>query len=150
MPGWFLPGIRPTANPNIEMKKSGLLVCATVLLTLAAGPAALAKGKTPPKKPSGPPSAVFAKYDADHNGVLNVEEAEAVRSAFSKNPTDPLLKAIDTNQDGALSDAEMMAIRPTQGAAAPKKKAPATPKKNNNPNKPTDKPTDPVKDEAAK
>jgi hypothetical protein len=115
------------------MKHTGLIVCASVLVTLAAGPAALAKGKNM-KKPSGPPSPVFALYDADHNGTLNVEEGATVRKAFAKDPNDPLLKPFDTNKDGVLSDAEIMAIRPT-GAGAAKKNAAGTPRKKNNQNK---------------
>ena len=111
------------------MKITGMFICASALLTLAAGPVALAKGKNNNKKPSGPPSAVYAKYDADHNGVLNVEESAALRKDFAKTPDDPLLKPFDTNKDGALSDAEIMAIRPTQGAGAQKKKDPDAPQK---------------------
>jgi hypothetical protein len=115
------------------MKNTGLLVCASALLTLAAGPAALAKGKNM-KKPSGPPSAVFAKYDSDHNGNLNVDEGNDLRKDFAKDPNDPLLKPFDTNKDGTLSDAEIMAIRPTQGGGAAKKNAAAAPKKPNKTN----------------
>jgi phosphate/sulfate permease len=104
------------------MKSTRLIACATALLTFAAAPAALAKGKNDNKNPKGPPSAVYVKYDADHNGVLNVEEGETVRKDFAKNPNDPLLKPFDTNKDAVLSDAEIMAIRPTQGTAAQKKK----------------------------
>jgi hypothetical protein len=117
------------------MKHTGLIVYASVLVTLAAGPAALAKGKNM-KKPSGPPSPVFAQYDADHNGTLNVEEGETVRKAFAKDPNDPLLKPFDTNKDGVLSDAEIMAIRPTGAGAAKKKDGAGAPKKKNNQNKP--------------
>ena len=104
------------------MRHTGLIVRAIALLTLAAGPTALAKGnnKNINKKPAGPPSEVYVKYDADHNGKLNVEEGDTVRRDFAKTPNDPLLKPFDTNKDGALSDAEIMAIRPTQGAAAKK------------------------------
>ena len=101
------------------MKRYQLLVCATALFTLAAAPAPPAKGA---KKPKATPSAVFAKYDKDHNGRLNVEEGDAIRKDFAKNPNDPLLKPFDTNHDGTLSDAEIMAIPATVGGGPPKLK----------------------------
>jgi len=101
------------------MKRHQLLVCATALFTLAAVPVALAKDA---KKPKGTPSAVFAKYDADYNGRLNVEEGDAIRKDFAKNPNDPLLKPFDTDHDAALSDAEIMAIPATMRGGPPKLK----------------------------
>jgi len=93
----------------------------TALLAIAASSAVAANSKNN-KKPTGPPSAVYAKYDVDHNGKLNVEEGESVRKAYAKNPNDPLLKPFDKDHDGILSDAEIMAIPATTKAVASPKK----------------------------
>jgi len=104
------------------MKHSKWIAITVTLIACAAGPAAMAKGKQP-KENKLPPSAesaqVFAKYDTDHNGILNVEEAEAIASAFRQNPNDPMLKPFDTDHDGKLSDKEIMAIPAPKGAAKP-------------------------------
>ena len=102
------------------MKRTCLSVCATALLAVAASPAAPANDKYN-KTPKGPASPVYAKYDVDHNGKLNVDEANAIRNAFAMNPSDPLLKPFDTNHDDLFSDAGIMAIPATKTAAAPKK-----------------------------
>jgi hypothetical protein len=52
---------------------------------------------------------VFARYDVNHNGVLDPEEKEAIRKAFA---TDPDLKPYDTNGDGKLDENEIAAIKP--------------------------------------
>ena len=59
------------------------------------------------KKKKGPD--VFARYDMNHNGVLDPEEKEAIRKAFA---TDPDLKQYDTNGDGQLDENEIAAIKP--------------------------------------
>jgi len=107
------------------MKRTGLILCVTALLAFTASSAAPANDKYN-KKPKGPASAVYAKYDLDHNGKLNVEEGDAIRRDFAKNPDDPLLKPFDTDHDGTLSDAEIMAIPATKGGRAPKKDEPGT------------------------
>ena len=109
------------------MNHSKWIAITVTLITCAAGPAAMAKGKQAPKKdPKLPPSAesaqVFAKYDLDHNGILNVEEAEDIARAFRQNPNDPMLKPFDTDHDGKLSDKEIMALPAPKGAAKPKGK----------------------------
>jgi len=110
------------------MKHSKWLAITVTLIACAAGPVAMAKGKQPPKPkdPKLPPSAesaqVFAKYDTDHNGILNVEEGEAIARAFRQNPNDPMLKPFDTDHDGKLSDKEIMAIPAPKGTAKPKSK----------------------------
>ena len=107
------------------MKRTRLIACITALLAIAASLTVAANSKNN-KKPTGPPSAVYAKYDVDHNGKLNVEEGDAIRRDFAKNPDDPLLKPFDTDHDGTLSDAEIMAIPATKGGRAPKKDEPGT------------------------
>ena len=103
------------------MKRTRLIACMTTLLAIAASPAVAANGKDK-KRPAGPPSAVYAKYDLDHNRKLNVEEGEAIRKDYAKTPNDPLLKPYDTNHDGVMSDAEIMAIPATTKASASPKK----------------------------
>lgn len=105
------------------MKRTGLISCMTTLLAITVSCAAPANDKYN-KRPKGPASAVYAKYDLDHNCKLNVEEADAIRKDFAKTPNDPLLKPFDTDQDGSLSDAEIMAIPASKGAAAPRKNKP--------------------------
>jgi len=114
------------------MKHRKWIAITTALIACVACPAAIAapkKGKAQaPKEPKLPPSAesakVFAKYDLDHNGILNVDEAEAIVRDFRLNPNDPILKPFDTDHDGKLSDKEIMAIPAPKGAAkaASKKK----------------------------
>ena len=114
------------------MKHHHWIAISVSLGVCLAAPAAMAKGKPaskPSKDPKLPQSAesaqVFAKYDTDHNGVLNVEEAAAIASAYQLNPNDPMLKPFDTNHDGKLSDKEIMAIpspKPAAPKPAPKKK----------------------------
>jgi len=104
------------------MKRTGLIVGMTTLLAIAANHAVAANSSRDKKTPTGPESAVYAKYDVDHNRKLNVEEGEAVRKDYAKNPNDPLLKPYDTDHDGILSDAEIMAIPVTARAAALLKK----------------------------
>ncbi|KAB2640486.1 MAG: hypothetical protein DVB26_05900 [Verrucomicrobia bacterium] len=103
------------------MKRTGLIVWMTSLLAMAASSAVAANRKSN-RTPTGPPSAVYAKYDVDQNRKINVEEGEAVRKDYAKTPSDPLLKPYDTNHDGVMSDAEIMAIPATARAAALLKK----------------------------
>lgn len=91
------------------MKSTHLIALATAMLVLAAAASAPAAGKNP-QKPAAADAGVMAKYDADHNGNINVEEGNAIRSAFAKDPANPMLKPFDTNGDGALSDEEIMKI----------------------------------------
>ena len=105
------------------MKHRTWIAITVTLLACAAGPAAMAKGKPAPKENKLPPSAesaqIFAKYDTDHNGILNVEEAATIASAFRQNPNDPMLKPFDTDHDGKLSDKEIMVIPGPKGTAKP-------------------------------
>lgn len=85
------------------------MTLALALCASASAPAAPAKGQGK-QKASGPYAGVMAKYDLDHNGRINVEEGEAMKKAFEKDPNDPLLKPLDTDKNGMLSDEEIMAI----------------------------------------
>ena len=112
------------------MKLSKWIAIMAAMVTCAASPVAMAKGggkkpapKADPKLPQSKESAeVFAKYDLDHNGILNVEESANIASAYRANPNDPMLKPFDTDHDGKLSDKEIMAIPAPKGAAKPKGK----------------------------
>ena len=109
------------------MKHSHWISITAALIVCAASPAAMAKAKqaAKAKDPKLPPSAesaqVFHKYDVDHNGTLNVDEATAMANDYRHNPSDPALKHFDTDHDGILSDQEIMAIPAPKGT--PKAKA---------------------------
>jgi Ca2+-binding EF-hand superfamily protein len=65
-------------------------------------------------KADGPKARFFAKYDKNHNGVIDEDEKEAIRKDYAANP-DGDLKRFDTNKDGKLDDAEIAAIKPPTG-----------------------------------
>lgn len=65
-------------------------------------------------KNDGPKPKVFAKYDKNKNGKLDVDEYAAVRADFAKNPKGDLAK-LDRNADGTLSDDELTAFAPGKG-----------------------------------
>ena len=86
------------------MKKVYLLALGVCLLGLAVPSAEAAKAK---KNKGG--TDVFAKYDKNGNGVLDSDEKDAVKAAFS---SDADLKKFDLNGDGKLDDAELGAMKP--------------------------------------
>ena len=92
------------------MQNTRLITLTVALLTIATTPASVAKDNTN-KPQAANATQVFAKYDTDKNGVLNVTEGAAVASDYASNPQDPLLKRFDTDKDGKLSDKELMAIQ---------------------------------------
>ena len=61
-----------------------------------------------------PQGQFFAKYDKNHNGVIDADEKDAIRKDYAANP-DGDLKRFDTNKDGKLDDAEIAAIKPPTG-----------------------------------
>lgn len=65
-------------------------------------------------KANGPKAKFFAKYDKNHNGVIDEDEKEAIRKDYAANP-DGELKRFDKNHDGKLDDAEIAAIKPPTG-----------------------------------
>lgn len=91
------------------MKTTQWMTLAVALCAFTSASAAPAKGQGKAKA-GGPYAQVFAKYDLDHNGRINVDEGEAMKKDLEKNPSDPILKPLDTNHDGKLSDDEIMAI----------------------------------------
>ncbi len=101
---------------------------AAALITFAASPVSLAKEPAKPNAPLPHPE-VYAKYDTDHNHIINVAEGDTMKSDFASNPNDPLLKPLDTNHDGKLDDKEIMAIAAKAPAPKPAKPKPANKKK---------------------
>ena len=65
-------------------------------------------------KENGPKAKFFAKYDTNHNGVIDPEEKDAIRKDYAAAP-DGDLKRFDKNQDGKLDDEELAAIKPPSG-----------------------------------
>lgn len=56
-----------------------------------------------------------AKYDTNHNGLIDKgPEADALRAAFEANKDGPL-KKYDTNHNGNLEDSEIAAIHVKKG-----------------------------------
>jgi len=62
-------------------------------------------------KADGPKAKFFAKYDKNHNGIIDEDEKEAIRKDYAANPEGEL-KRFDTNHDGKLDDDEIAAITP--------------------------------------
>ncbi len=65
-------------------------------------------------KADGPKAKFFAKYDKNHNGVIDEDEKEAIRKDYAADPNGDL-KRFDKNSDGKLDDAEIAAIKPPTG-----------------------------------
>jgi Ca2+-binding EF-hand superfamily protein len=65
-------------------------------------------------KADGPKAQFFAKYDKNHNGVIDADEKEAIRKDYAAKP-DGDLKRFDKNHDGKLDDEEIAAIKPPTG-----------------------------------
>ena len=59
----------------------------------------------------GPKAKIFAKYDANKNGIIDGDEIAAVRKAFAAEPKGEFA-SYDKNTDGQLDDAEIAAIKP--------------------------------------
>ena len=55
-------------------------------------------------KADGPKAKFFAKYDKNHNGVIDEDEKDAIRKDYAANP-DGDLRRFDKNRDGKLDDA---------------------------------------------
>ena len=104
------------------LSKIALVVVFSTLPLIAAEKA----DKTEKKggKENGPKARFFAKYDLNHNGVIDADEKEAIRKDYAANQ-DGELKRFDKNTDGKLDDEEIAAIKPPTG----KKKAASEPAK---------------------
>lgn len=86
-----------TSKPLLAVALGAALVCS---LSSASGAAA-----------PGPKARIFAEFDTNKNGVIDGEEAAAVRRAFAAAPKGQFA-AYDKNADGKLDDAEISAIKP--------------------------------------
>jgi Ca2+-binding EF-hand superfamily protein len=65
-------------------------------------------------KADGPKAKFFAKYDKNHNGVIDENEKDAIRKDYAADPNGDL-KRFDKNGDGKLDDGELAAIKPPTG-----------------------------------
>jgi Ca2+-binding EF-hand superfamily protein len=90
------------------MKKACVIALALGLLGLAVPGSALAA------KADGPKAKFFAKYDKNHNGVIDPDEKDAIRKDYAADPNGDL-KRFDKDKDGKLSDEEIAAITPPTG-----------------------------------
>ena len=90
------------------MKKACIIGLTLALFGLALPTGAFAD------KASGPKAKFFAKYDTNHNGVIDPDEKDAIRKDYAANP-DGDLKRFDKNKDGKLDDEEIAAIKPPTG-----------------------------------
>ena len=88
--------------------KKVLSIAATLCVLGLAAPAFAADKAARAEKKAAKEQDAFAKYDKNHNGVLDDEAKEAVKKAFD---TDKSLKRFDTNGDGKLDDSEVAAIK---------------------------------------
>ncbi|MBI3880015.1 MAG: hypothetical protein HY301_08105 [Verrucomicrobia bacterium] len=96
-----------------------LLSLCLLILTPAAHFGAEAKKKNERvKSPETPPEAVadvMARFDKNHNGILDAAERAEIRKAFA---ADASLKALDLNGDGRLDEGE---LDKAEGGGAPAK-----------------------------
>ena len=65
-------------------------------------------------KADGPKAKFFAKYDKNHNGVIDEDEKDAISKDYTASP-DGDLRRFDKNRDGKLDDQEIAAIKPPTG-----------------------------------
>ena len=86
------------------MKKACIIALTLALFGLALPTGAFAD------KASAAISYFIAKYDKNHNGVIDADEKDAIRKDYAANPDGPL-KKFDKNRDGKLDDEELAAIK---------------------------------------
>ncbi len=104
------------------MKKFGYVAAIMMLAVLTIAPGAYAKKDKGASNNPPVPSDVYAKYDVNTNGVLDLSEKDVIKADYAKDPSNPLLKPFDINNDGKLSDDEISMIPATKTADAPKEK----------------------------
>jgi hypothetical protein len=92
------------------MKALTFVIFLSLLLLALPGSSAEKKGG----KENGPKAKFYAKYDTNHNGVIDADEKAAVRKDFAAAP-DGDLQRFDMNKDGKLDDEEIAAIKPPSG-----------------------------------
>jgi len=101
------------------MRKVWILALAVGVVGLMAATDALAKGKKAKKEIPPVASDVYTKYDMNVNGTIDADEKATLLADFAKDKEDALLKPLDTNSDGKLSDEEIAAIPATKTIEAP-------------------------------
>jgi hypothetical protein len=82
-----------------------MLIAAAALLAATAAPLYAIKPDRPRKDGRASAGRVLSRFDRDSNGSLDASEAERVRRLFN------MLKALDTDNDGKLSDSEAAAAK---------------------------------------
>lgn len=94
------------------------LLFALVLTAIFALPSpALAGGGKKGKKGNAATGRILSRFDRNHDGSLDSQEAERLKTAYSA------LAALDTDHDGKLSDTEVAAAKvPAAGAKKGAKK----------------------------
>lgn len=108
------------ANKLTPMNK--ILRIATVCALLLPVASAYA-GKNKNRQASGEQAKgddTFARFDTNHNGVLDDSEKPGLLAAFASG--DASLKKYDTNSDGKLDENEIAAIQPAKKSDYKKKK----------------------------
>ena len=65
-------------------------------------------------KADGPKAKFFAKYDKNHNGLIDENEKDAIRKDYAASPEGDL-RRFDKDRDGKLDDKEIGAIKPPTG-----------------------------------
>jgi hypothetical protein len=94
-----------------------LLATASLALFVVTAPAFAAKGNK--GKKGAKPGRVLSRFDRDHNGAIDGQEVARVQAAFAS------LTALDTDNNGQLSEAEITAAKvPVRKKGA--RKSPAT------------------------
>ncbi len=96
----------------IPLSMVAVLTCSVLATPLFAGDDVADSAKTHSGK--GKMAKRLAKFDVNHDGVLDESEKAAARAAFAarlKEKHPELLAKIDTDADGIISEAEMKAGR---------------------------------------
>src|ERR1044071_8068573 len=94
--------------------KSTPLIAVALGFTFAAlGPAESAKDKA--RKRGGTPEQFLSRFDRNSDQKLDASESERVRQTFE------MLKKLDTDKDGSLSDSELAAAKVAQKRVRKKK-----------------------------
>ena len=83
-----------------KLPRSAVFVAVLALVVLSGASAA-----------EGPKAKIFAKYDANKNGIIAGDEIAAVRKAIAAEPKGEFA-SYDKNADGKLDEAEIAAIKP--------------------------------------
>jgi hypothetical protein len=103
------PSTNITTGKLENSMNKALIIAASLVLFACLSPTPMLAAKA-----DGPKAKFFAKYDKNHNGIIDEDEKEAIRKDYAANP-DGDLKRFDKNHDGKLDDEEIAAIKPPTG-----------------------------------